>query len=76
MLLPSLPHPPTLFPHSSGEAYDKIARLLGLDLRPNGGAALEAFARQGNPQAFKFSLPMKKYPNCDFSFAGLKTSVR
>ena len=27
-------------------------------------------------QAFKFSIPMKKYPNCDFSFAGLKTSVR
>ena len=34
----------------TGEAYDKIARLLGLDLTPNGGAALEAFARQGNPQ--------------------------
>ncbi|GAX78004.1 hypothetical protein CEUSTIGMA_g5446.t1 [Chlamydomonas eustigma] len=59
-----------------GEAYDKVARLLGLDLKPNGGAALESFAKQGDPLAFKFVLPMKKYQNCDFSFAGLKTSVR
>lgn len=34
----------------AGEAYDKVARMLGLDLRPNGGAALEAIARQGDPQ--------------------------
>ncbi|WIA37240.1 hypothetical protein OEZ86_014187 [Tetradesmus obliquus] len=59
-----------------GEAYDKVARMLGLDLKPNGGAALEAIARQGNPDAFAFGVPMKKYGNCDFSYAGLKTSVR
>lgn len=50
--------------------------MLGLDLRPNGGAAVEAIARQGNPNAFQFAVPMKKYGNCDFSYAGLKTSVR
>lgn len=60
----------------AGEAYDKVARMLGLDLRPNGGAALEAIARQGNPNAYPFNVPMKKYGNCDFSYAGLKTSVR
>jgi N6-L-threonylcarbamoyladenine synthase len=37
----------------SGEAYDKIARLLGLDLNPSGGAALELIAKEGNPTAFK-----------------------
>jgi N6-L-threonylcarbamoyladenine synthase len=50
--------------------------MLGLDLKPNGGAALEAIARQGNHNAFAFGVPMKKYGNCDFSYAGLKTSVR
>jgi N6-L-threonylcarbamoyladenine synthase len=50
--------------------------MLGLELKPNGGAALEAIARQGNPDAFAFGVPMKKYGNCDFSYAGLKTSVR
>eukprot|EP00775_Hariotina_reticulata_P010771 gene10771-10927_t len=59
-----------------GEAYDKVARMLGLELKPNGGAALEVIARQGNPHAYPFAVPMKKYGNCDFSYAGLKTSVR
>ncbi|KAL6762262.1 Gcp-like domain-containing protein [Haematococcus lacustris] len=59
-----------------GEAFDKTARLLGLEPRPSGGAALEALASQGDPTAFKFAVPMKKRTNCDFSYAGLKTSVR
>ncbi|KAG2491146.1 hypothetical protein HYH03_010587 [Edaphochlamys debaryana] len=59
-----------------GEAYDKVARLLGLELRPHGGAALEAVAREGDTRAFKFAEPMRKYATCDFSFAGLKTSTR
>lgn len=59
-----------------GEAYDKIARLLGLDLQPSGGAALEALAKEGDPLAFKFPIPLRKRQNCDFSYAGLKTSVR
>ncbi|GIL45183.1 hypothetical protein Vafri_2509 [Volvox africanus] len=59
-----------------GEAYDKIARLLNLELRPHGGAALEALAREGDPRAFKFAVPMRKHATCDFSFAGLKTNTR
>lgn len=59
-----------------GEAYDKIARLLGLELKPSGGAALEALATQGDPKAFAFAVPMRKHANCDFSYAGLKTGVR
>ncbi|GLI66031.1 hypothetical protein VaNZ11_009737, partial [Volvox africanus] len=59
-----------------GEAYDKVARLLSLDLRPHGGAALEALAREGDPRAFRFAVPMRKHATCDFSFAGLKTNTR
>jgi predicted NodU family carbamoyl transferase len=59
-----------------GEAYDKIARMLGLEMNPHGGAALERLARTGDPFKFKFAVPMKKHANCEFSFAGLKTSVR
>lgn len=59
-----------------GEAYDKIARMLGLELKPHGGAALEALARSGNPARYRFAVPMRRHPNCDFSYAGLKTSVR
>jgi tRNA A37 threonylcarbamoyltransferase TsaD len=60
----------------AGEAYDKVARLLGLDLNPSGGAALEAFAQEGDPSALPFSVPMQRRPTCDFSYAGLKTAVR
>lgn len=60
----------------TGEAYDKVARLLGLELRPSGGAALEAFAARGDAQRFRFSLPLRQRPNCNFSYAGLKTAVR
>ncbi len=44
-----------------GEAYDKIARLLGLDLRPNGGAALERFAKSGDPQVAITPLGRQSY---------------
>lgn len=59
-----------------GEAYDKVARMLGLQLKPHGGAALEALARRGNAARYPFTVPMRRHANCDFSFAGLKTSVR
>lgn len=68
--------PPPLLGHPAGEAYDKVARLLGLDLRPSGGAALEAIALRGDPHALPLSVPMQRQPNCDFSYAGLKTAVR
>ena len=60
----------------AGEAYDKVARLLGLELKPSGGAALEAFAARGDPHALPLSVPMQRRPTCDFSYAGLKTAVR
>lgn len=59
-----------------GEAYDKTARLLGLRVGGGGGPALEKLATRGNPSAIPFPVPMAKRPDCNFSFAGLKTSVR
>ncbi|MFA5855008.1 MAG: tRNA (adenosine(37)-N6)-threonylcarbamoyltransferase complex transferase subunit TsaD [Candidatus Gracilibacteria bacterium] len=56
---------------SAGEAFDKVARLLGLPYP--GGPAIEARAALGNAGAFKFPIGMKKDKN--FSFSGLKTSV-
>ena len=60
----------------AGEAFDKVARLLGLHLDPSGGAAVEALAREGDDQRFRFSPPLRRKPNCNFSYAGLKTAVR
>eukprot|EP00889_Picochlorum_renovo_P008283 jgi/Picre1/35313/NNA_002775.t1 len=59
-----------------GEAYDKIARLLDIDLIPSGGASVEKIAKSGDQSAYSFPVPLKKRRTCDFSFAGLKTSVR
>ncbi|MBS4050572.1 MAG: tRNA (adenosine(37)-N6)-threonylcarbamoyltransferase complex transferase subunit TsaD [Methylomonas sp.] len=55
---------------AAGEAFDKTAKLLGLDYP--GGPALSNLARQGNPR-FKFPRPMTDRPGLDFSFSGLKT---
>jgi N6-L-threonylcarbamoyladenine synthase len=57
-----------------GEAFDKTAKLLGLGYP--GGPAVERLAARGNPSTFAFSQPLKGRPGCDFSFSGLKTSVR
>jgi tRNA A37 threonylcarbamoyltransferase TsaD len=59
-----------------GEAYDKTARLLGLDVGGGGGPALEALAKKGDPKKYKFPVPLRKRKDCDFSYAGLKTAVR
>ncbi|XP_010934187.1 probable tRNA N6-adenosine threonylcarbamoyltransferase, mitochondrial isoform X1 [Elaeis guineensis] len=59
-----------------GEAYDKTARWLGLDMRKGGGPALEELAREGDAKAIKFSIPMRQHKDCNFSYAGLKTQVR
>lgn len=53
-----------------GEAYDKVARLIGLPYP--GGPKLDKLAQQGNPYAF--SLPEAKVGEYDFSFSGLKTA--
>lgn len=54
-----------------GEAYDKVARLIGLPYP--GGPKLDKLAQEGNPKAFK--LPEAKVGGYDFSFSGLKTAV-
>lgn len=56
-----------------GEAFDKVAKLLGLPWP--GGPALERLATTGDPQRFRLPRPMLRRPGCDFSFSGLKTAV-
>jgi N6-L-threonylcarbamoyladenine synthase len=56
---------------SAGEAFDKTAKLLGLDYP--GGPALAALAERGDPRRFRFPRPMTDRPGLDFSFSGLKT---
>ena len=58
---------------AAGEAFDKTAKLLGIPYP--GGPGLEKLAQGGTSAVFKFPRPMIKNPNCDFSFAGLKTAV-
>jgi N6-L-threonylcarbamoyladenine synthase len=57
---------------AAGEAFDKVARLLGLGYP--GGPAIQAAAETGNPQAFKFPRAWLE-DSWDFSFSGLKTAV-
>jgi N6-L-threonylcarbamoyladenine synthase len=57
-----------------GEAFDKTAKLLGLDYP--GGPAVEKAALDGDPDRFAFPKPLLNKPGCDFSFSGLKTAVR
>ena len=54
-----------------GEAFDKVATLLGLPYP--GGPALADLARGGDPDRFRFPRPMTDRPGLDFSFSGLKT---
>lgn len=56
---------------AAGEAFDKVARLLGLGYP--GGPAIEERAKLGNPEAFEFPIALRK--EMAFSFSGLKTSV-
>ena len=55
-----------------GEAFDKSAKILGLDYP--GGPFIDKYAQLGNPKAFKFPNPKTKNP-IDFSFSGLKTAI-
>ena len=56
-----------------GEAFDKVARHLGLGA--GGGPAVEAEARAGDPARFDLPRPLLDRPGCDLSFSGLKTAV-
>jgi N6-L-threonylcarbamoyladenine synthase len=56
-----------------GEAFDKVARILGLPYP--GGPEIEKLAARGDPHAIPFPRPMLHQKNYDFSYSGLKTSV-
>ena len=58
---------------AAGEAFDKVARLLGLGYP--GGPALERLAAGGDPEAFELPVAMTRDPGLDFSFSGLKTAL-
>ena len=77
-----LVHVPEVFRHellgqtlddAAGEAFDKVARLLGLGFP--GGPALDAAARTGDPHAVRFPRAMEDSGDLDFSMSGLKTAV-
>lgn len=56
---------------AAGEAFDKSAKLLGLPYP--GGPLIDKYAKEGNPDRFKF--PEPKIEGLNFSFSGLKTSI-
>ena len=58
---------------AAGEAYDKVARVLGLGYP--GGPKIDALAKTGNPEAIHFKRIMLEKDTYDFSFSGLKTAV-
>jgi N6-L-threonylcarbamoyladenine synthase len=65
---------------AAGEAFDKVAKLLGLPYP--GGRHVEALAAQGSPRRFRFTRPMLRRDQAlgdadyyDFSFSGIKTAV-
>jgi N6-L-threonylcarbamoyladenine synthase len=77
-----LVHVPEMFHHvvvgqtlddAAGEAFDKVARLIGLGFP--GGPALDAMAREGDPHAIRFPRAMEDSGDFDFSMSGLKTAV-
>ena len=57
-----------------GEAFDKVAKLLGLSYP--GGPEVEREAAKGDPERFKLPRPMMGRPKPDFSLSGLKTALR
>ena len=58
---------------AAGEAFDKVARMLGLGYP--GGPALERLAAEGDAEAFELPVAMSRDPGLDFSFSGLKTAL-
>ena len=56
-----------------GEAFDKTAKLLGIDFP--GGPQIEILAKKGNPEKYDLPKPILNKGGCNLSFAGLKTAV-
>lgn len=59
---------------AAGECFDKTGKLMGLAYPA--GPIIDRLAEQGNARAYDFPRPLLNDPNDDFSFSGLKTSVR
>ncbi len=59
---------------AAGECFDKTGKMIGLDYPA--GPEIDRLAEQGNPNAFDFPRPLLRDASNDFSFSGLKTSVR
>jgi N6-L-threonylcarbamoyladenine synthase len=64
----------TTLDDAAGEAFDKTAKLIGLEYP--GGPAIERTARGGDERRFPLPRSLAGRPGCDFSFSGLKTAVR
>ena len=64
----------TTIDDAAGEAFDKVAKLLGLAYP--GGPRIEALAHEGDPKRYTLPRPMFGREGADFSFSGLKTAVR
>jgi N6-L-threonylcarbamoyladenine synthase len=58
---------------AAGEAFDKVAKLLGLGYP--GGPIIDRLAKEGNPTAIDLAKPMPRRDSLEFSFSGLKTDV-
>ncbi len=58
---------------AAGECFDKVARTIGFEYP--GGKFIDAAAKRGNPDAYKFTEPKVSGSEFDFSFSGLKTAV-
>jgi N6-L-threonylcarbamoyladenine synthase len=58
---------------AAGEAFDKVAKMLGLPYP--GGVQIDRLAKLGNREAHQFPRALRKRPTLDFSFSGLKTAV-
>ena len=59
---------------AAGEAFDKVAKLLGLGYP--GGGVIDRLAKEGNPEKILFTRPYLNKSDFDFSFSGIKTAVR
>lgn len=68
----------TTLDDAAGEAFDKVAKFLGLlyaDRNTGGGQVIDRLSKDGDRTAFQFPRPMIRDKTLDFSFSGLKTSV-
>lgn len=58
---------------AAGEAFDKVASMLGLPYP--GGPEISKYAKNGNPNSYHFTIPLQKEKTLDFSFSGTKTQA-